>query len=559
MPVIPRLYSWVCAWVRTYGLPSLVLALLFFTLGHVSFLVQVDHSIVTSSLFFPEAIDWAMQMSYGPAVWPGTFAGQLFLCLSRGLPILPSLSIAFTVSLGNMLGVLIFRRLRLDARLLSAKDLAGLMLLVFLFIQPLNATLSNLALLLCGAMKSASSFPSACLQWWAGDVTTQVLLTPPLLVMLTGQRSLRDLLNDFLISVAVILPMILALNHLVTITGVASTWIIFLPAVVLMAIYRGLAATSLCGFTIAMITLYGAHYGLGPFAKALHSPQILDLNVFIVGLTMTGQFLAVLLEQSRRQSAQLESLREREKNRDKEYRLKLESKLKSSLIASVVAHEINQPLSAILLQSKISLRDGSDAQKALEIIAEESQRVVSTIDKMKSLLRTVETIHSPTDLGQLVKSTLLYNKGLINRNGIEVIQTGLTECLIDADDAQIQIALTNLIRNAVEAILEGDPSAEKLREISIDIRQAPECFELIVGDSGVGWPEGVPEGVPLTTTKADGSGIGLFVVRTAMENHGGSVSFGISPLGGAEVKLHFPRVVSTQVTADRLSSMLNGS
>ena len=535
-----RVISYLSSWGRSYGLPSLVLAVLFFVLGHASFLVQVDHSIVTTSLFFPEAIDWAMQMSYGPAVWPGTFVGQLFLCLSRGLPILPSLSIAFTVSLGNMLGVLIFRRLSLDARLLRAKDLAGLMLLVFLFIQPLNATLSNLALLLSGAMKSASSFPWACLQWWAGDVTTQALLTPPLLVMLTGQRRMRDLLMDLLISLAVILPMILALNHLVTITGVASAWIIFLPAVILMAIYRGLAATSLCGFTIAMFTLYGAHFGFGPFAKSLHPPEILDLNVFIVGLTMTGQFLAVLLEQSRQQSVQLEDLREREKANEKDYRLKLEAKLKSSLTASVVAHEINQPLSAILLQSKMTLQEEGDARHALGIIANEAQRVVSTIDKMKSLLRSVETVHSPTDLAQVVKSSLLYNKILIERSGIVVAQSGLTECGMEADKAQLQLAITNLIRNAVEAIQEADPTGEKVREISIEIRKSPNEIELIVGDSGVGWPEGVPEGVPLTTTKHNGSGIGLFVVRTAMENHGGSITFGNSPLGGAEIRLRLP-------------------
>ena len=173
---------------------------------------------------------------------------------------------------------------------------------------------------------------------------------------------------------------------------------------------------------------------------------------------------------------------------------------------------------------------------------------MSTIDKMKSLLRTVETTHRETDLVQVVNSTLLYNKGLINRNGIEVVQYGLAECFIDADDAQLQIALTNLIRNAVEAILEGDPTGERerIREISIEIRQTPERVELILGDSGIGWTEGVPEGVPLTTTKADGSGIGLFVVRTAMENHDGTITFGISPLGGAEVRLSFPQPGKTQ-------------
>jgi nitrogen fixation/metabolism regulation signal transduction histidine kinase len=48
---------------------------------------------------------------------------------------------------------------------------------------------------------------------------------------------------------------------------------------------------------------------------------------------------------------------------------------------------------------------------------------------------------------------------------------------------------------------------------------------------------------PLTTTKKGGTGIGLYVVRTAMENHRGRISFGKSALGGAEVKMIFPRAM----------------
>ena len=62
-------------------------------------------------------------------------------------------------------------------------------------------------------------------------------------------------------------------------------------------------------------------------------------------------------------------------------------------------------------------------------------------------------------------------------------------------------------------------------------------------DSGPGWSEAAgaaePFETPLTTTKQQG--IGMYVVRTAVQNHGGKMSFGQSPLGGAEVRLTFPR------------------
>ena len=115
-----------------------------------------------------------------------------------------------------------------------------------------------------------------------------------------------------------------------------------------------------------------------------------------------------------------------------------------------MAHEINQPLSTILLQSKMALESGTGTRDILQSIAAEAQRVVVTIDKMKTLLRNVQTDHRQIDLDEVVQSTLLYNKGLLARHNIRVLRTGLKKpCRIMGDDAQLQLALTNLLRNAV--------------------------------------------------------------------------------------------------------------
>ena len=230
----------------------------------------------------------------------------------------------------------------------------------------------------------------------------------------------------------------------------------------------------------------------------------------------------------------------REKELEARYRRDLETKLKTSLTASAVAHEINQPLSGILLQSKMALQQDEDEREALRVIAGEAQRVVKTIDKMKTLLRSVQTEQREIDLSEVVQSALLYNKGLLARDRIKLSTAGLNQpCLIRGDDEQLQLAVTNLLRNAVEAIAEAKP---KTREIAVRLARKADTIELVIGDSGPGWPKGGPAEVPLTTTKKAGTGIGLYVVRTAMENHRGEIVFGRSPLGGAEVKLRFPRV-----------------
>ncbi len=230
---------------------------------------------------------------------------------------------------------------------------------------------------------------------------------------------------------------------------------------------------------------------------------------------------------------------DREKRLEAHHRHELETKLKTSLAASAVAHEINQPLSTILLQSKMALQRESGAREALRVVAEEAQRVVATIEKMKTLLRNVQTEHRPVELGEVAQSALLYSKGLLARNSIKLRTAGLGRpCRITGDGEQLQLAITNLLRNAVEAITEADPPT---REIALDLSTQGDSVELVVGDSGPGWPEEGPTDVPLTTTKKAGTGIGLYVVRTAMENHRGEITFGRSPLGGAEVILRFPR------------------
>ena len=66
-------------------------------------------------------------------------------------------------------------------------------------------------------------------------------------------------------------------------------------------------------------------------------------------------------------------------------------------------------------------------------------------------------------------------------------------------------------------------------------------MQLVVGDSGPGWPGGTLDEALLASSKPDGTGIGLFVVRTAVENHRGRVTVGRSPLGGAEFRIALPR------------------
>jgi C4-dicarboxylate-specific signal transduction histidine kinase len=157
----------------------------------------------------------------------------------------------------------------------------------------------------------------------------------------------------------------------------------------------------------------------------------------------------------------------------------------------------------------------------------------------------VQTEHQRLDLREVALSALLYARsgGVAGRIAIDSrgVDSNGTPAWIEGDAVQIQIAIVNLLRNAAEALLEQGNSDPWIG-ISLERDGAQWC--LAVADNGPGLPPAALEETPLQTTKASGSGLGLFVVRTTMENHHGKLSCGVSERGGALLELQFPAAAS---------------
>jgi PAS domain S-box-containing protein len=231
---------------------------------------------------------------------------------------------------------------------------------------------------------------------------------------------------------------------------------------------------------------------------------------------------------------------ERERELEAAHRKNLESKLKSSLAAAAIGHEINTPLSTLLLQSKQSLKQGFATREELSLMAVEAEHVLRIIEKMKVLMRNVQTEHAPVNLRDVVDSALLQVKRTLIKHDIDVMlrESDSSPFMVAGDDAQIQLALTNILRNAMEAIT-GD-GVERPHEILIELGRQTDGIRITIGDSGPGWSGAQLEELPLNTTKEGGTGIGLYIIRTTAQNHRARLDFSPSPLGGAEVSITFP-------------------
>jgi len=238
----------------------------------------------------------------------------------------------------------------------------------------------------------------------------------------------------------------------------------------------------------------------------------------------------------------------------------LRRKLRTSLTAAVVAHEINQPLSSLsLISDQLIGQAGASADLAaalpmLQVLREESKRVVDLIEKMRMLLRSVEREQAPVCLAEVANSALAYLRRPLAAASVQLSCRGLdtSRALLHGDAAQLQVAVTNLLRNALAALADQRPAE---RRLAVEIRELRQEVELKVSDSGPGLAEPLlPSGPigeqPWATTKTTGMGLGLYLVGATVENHRGSVQLGRSDaLGGAEIILRFPLLEATEPIA----------
>jgi signal transduction histidine kinase len=274
---------------------------------------------------------------------------------------------------------------------------------------------------------------------------------------------------------------------------------------------------------------------------------ILVIALLLGALISGGMIIGLLL---RRLQLRERELRAAQKALDRQ-RLILRQKLRTSLTAAAVAHEINQPLSSLSLISERLIVQAeatpglAEALPLLQVLLRESQRVVELIEKMRMLLHSVETEQGPVSLILATGSALTYLRRLIAADEVELQTTGLegAGALIHGDGAQLQVAVTNLLRNALAALQEV-PRQQRCLEVRL--RELPGWVELVVADSGPGFPpqwvgQNLTEEQLFQSTRATGMGLGLYLVGATVENHRGSVRLSRShALGGAEVTLCFP-------------------
>jgi PAS domain S-box-containing protein len=218
-------------------------------------------------------------------------------------------------------------------------------------------------------------------------------------------------------------------------------------------------------------------------------------------------------------------------------------------LASTLAHELNQPLGAILRNAEaasVMLEAGAiDATELAAILADirsDDQRAGAIIEHMRSLLRRKRPELGAVRLDELVEKvlTLVRHDAAVRHVSLHS-QVPLAIAPVLGDAVQLQQVLLNLVFNSMDA-LEQVPRAS--RHLFISARQLAEGqIELVVRDTGPGLPaESLPRIFdPFHTTKANGMGMGLAICRSLVESMQGSIDANNQIDGGAAFRIVLPR------------------
>jgi PAS domain S-box-containing protein len=217
-------------------------------------------------------------------------------------------------------------------------------------------------------------------------------------------------------------------------------------------------------------------------------------------------------------------------------------------LSGAIAHEVNQPLTAILTnaQSALYLLD-QDTMNRVEMrntlldIVSEDKRAGEVVQRLRGLLKKGESQSEAVDLNELVDATtaLLRNE-LIRRQILVEADLAMNLPAVFGDSVQLQQVLLNLVMNAVDAV-SAIPVPQ--RRVMIRTLQTPAGdIQVLIRDHGPGinmenWKQAF---VPFFTTKDHGLGLGLSICSTIIRKHGGTINLRNDDSGGAVAEFTLP-------------------
>jgi C4-dicarboxylate-specific signal transduction histidine kinase len=218
-------------------------------------------------------------------------------------------------------------------------------------------------------------------------------------------------------------------------------------------------------------------------------------------------------------------------------------------LAAGVAHELNQPLTAVLANTQAAQRllvdnppDVATAQQAMTQAAAQARRAAEVVGRLRRVVEQqpeASTSAQAVDLGDALRRALYLLEPECQRRGVApVVQVDAT-VLVHADSVALDQIIHNLLMNALQALEKSD---KKPRNLLLTIARQAKSGQLIVADNGPGIPSEVLPHLfePFFSTREGGLGLGLTLCETLASGMDGHLSASNAEEGGAVFTLTLP-------------------
>jgi PAS domain S-box-containing protein len=228
--------------------------------------------------------------------------------------------------------------------------------------------------------------------------------------------------------------------------------------------------------------------------------------------------------------------------RDISGRKELEEKLREKerladmgTMAAIFAHEVASPLNGIsatvqLIETEIP----EPTQPLLSELSLEIRRLESLLNQFRSLSSLANLKHKVINLATVIRRVLEINAAYWSGLGIRIVTEVTGDLTLSGDEEKIYQVVLNLARNAVEAMPNGGT-------LSISAYCRDDQVVLVISDTGGGIPEDIDIFRPVTTTKAQGAGLGLHIVRQILQAHLGVIAYRSERGTGTTFEISLPR------------------
>jgi two-component system sensor kinase FixL len=226
-------------------------------------------------------------------------------------------------------------------------------------------------------------------------------------------------------------------------------------------------------------------------------------------------------------------------------------------LASALAHEINQPMTALLSYLRAAALLAESSAPANERVATtlhkadaEAMRAIEVLRRLREFYRGGGVHQEDVDVGAVCERVVDALRDRIRRSGVELqVSSAARLPTVVSDRTQLEIVVHNLVTNALDALNELTPSKGQLRRIEVRAHARAMDVLITVEDSGPGVSADVADRLfePLVTSKVSGMGLGLSLSRSMLRTQGGDLWVEAGRLAGARFVIRLPTQPTAQI------------